>query len=662
MPRIHRRDFLKAAGAAFGLSLLPPALRKALAGPVPSGTLGSIAHVVIFSQENRSFDHYFGSMRGVLGFGDPHPATIQGTGRPVFFQRQGDGSPLGPWPLDARISAAQCAPDVLHDWKAQQGTYNRGRMDQWASLNGPFAMSHYRRGDLPWHFALADAFTVCDQFFSSARTSTAPNRLYLMTGTVDARERYGDAVITNSFASGGLKWTTYPERLQKAGISWRVYQEQDNYDDNALAWFEQFVQAPEGSPLHENGMKRRVFDDFAADVSSDRLPAVSWIIAPTAQSEHPPFAPNWGANYVNRYLQVLAAHPKVWQKTVFLLVYDENGGFFDHVPPPAPPPGTPDEFVNGYSLGLGARIPAIVCSPWSRGGWIASEVFDLTSTLQFLEKWTGVAEPNISAWRRAVCGDLTSCFGFASSDHAFPVLPDAAEPASEADRQCRTLPAPAPPASSDTLPSQEPGRKPLRIQPYSLECWLTSNPAALGGTVWVHWINDGDKAAALQVSARQYRSDGPWFYLAEPNLAGSDYFRCGWYGDGYYDLELHGPNQFYRRFRGYCDAKAWNGQREPDIKLVTQGVGRPVALTFHNPAPAPAEFVVTQRNGDTRQWTVPVPAGSILGRDLPTMDDWYDYRVVLVGDDNFLQEMAGHVEGAPGLTRPGALIQSQTSS
>jgi phospholipase C len=652
MGRINRREFLKTLAAAAGASLLPPALQKVLAGPAIRGTLGSVGHVVIFSQENRSFDHYFGTLKGVQGFDDPHPATLQSTGRPVFFQPRDKGPPVGPWRPDPAATAIQCIPDVLHDWKVQQGSYNRGRMDQWARLNDLLNMSHFRREDLPWHFALADAFTVCDQFFCSIRSSTTPNRLYLMTGMIDAAERYGDAVITNSFAAGKLGWTTYPERLQAAGISWRVYQERDNYDDNALAWFKQFVTAKAVSPLYENGMKRRTFADFAADAANDRLPAVSWIIAPTRESEHPPFAPHRGAQYVHRYLQALAGNPKVWQKTVFLLVYDENGGFFDHVPPPAAPPGTAQEFINGFGLGLGARVPAIVCSPWSRGGWVSSEVFDLTSTLRFLERWTGVAEPNISPWRRQICGDMLSCFDFASSDHAFPALPDPAALAAEANRHCDALPAPSAPASGDAMPVQEPGQKPLRIQPYGLECWLTTDSVLLGGTVRVHWSNQGSRSAALRIGARQFRDDGPWFYQADPGTEDSDFFRPGWFGKGHYDLEVHGPNQFYRRFRGFCGRER---RREPNIRLATQGAGKPVALVFHNGTDGAAGFRVVQRNGeddDASRWLVEVPAGSTLRREFPTVDDWYDFRVTLEGDEFFLQELAGHVEGAPGLTRP----------
>jgi len=652
MSRFNRREFLKGAGALAGASLLPPALQQALAAPAQSGTLGSIAHVVIFSQENRSFDHYFGSMRGVQGFADDHPLLIQGSSNSVFLQKNGTGQ-IAPWHLDSTVTSGQCVQDISHDWNAMHSSWSRGRLDNWVGAHGSYAMGYLARNDIPWHYALADAFTVCDQFFCSTLSSTNPNRLYMMTGTIDAAGKYGGPVIDNTEPAAGFKWTTYAERLQAAGISWRVYQEQDNYDDNALAWFTNFKNAPAGSPLYVNGMQRRVPADFAADVANDTLPAVSWVIAPAALSEHPYYAPNKGANYVSQYLQALAANPAVWQKTVFILTYDENGGFFDHVLPPIPPAGTADEFVSGTAIGLGQRIPTIVCSPWSTGGYVASEVFDHTSVLQFLEKWTGVAEPNISAWRRQVCGDLTSAFDFTASNTTFATLPDTAALATSADQQCKNLPTPTAPTGTPVLPPQEAGQKPLRVQPYQLACWLTQDLAA--GRVWVNWSNAGTKGAALQINADTYRTDGPWNYLAAAGTSGKDYFSAVTYGKGYYDLELHGPGQFFRRFRGYLNAKAVNGQQEPNVTLATNGVGQPVSITFSNSGSQAVSFTVLQRNGDasaTRSWTVNVAGGQSVTQQFPTQQDWYDYGITLAGSSVFYQSMAGHVEGAPGVSRP----------
>src|SRR5690606_7297406 len=203
-----------------------------------------------------------------------------------------------------------------------------------------------------------------------------------------------------------------------------------HYSDEAGA---KSVQVPKGDIFHQ----------FRKDVESGDLPTVSWLVAPCNFSDHPG-APWYGAWYVSEALDILTKRPEVWQKTIFVLTYDENDGYFDHMPPFVPPHtdrkaagavasgiDTVDEYVTAAQekersgnpdatldspIGLGFRVPLVVASPWTKGGWVNSEVFDHTSTLQFLEhfleKRTGkkVNESNISAWRRLVCGNLTSVF------------------------------------------------------------------------------------------------------------------------------------------------------------------------------------------------------------------------------------------------------------
>ena len=181
-----------------------------------------------------------------------------------------------------------------------------------------------------------------------------------------------------------------------------------------------------GSALHRKGLATvpDIAQAFAADIAAGSLPQVSWIIAPTPFSEHANYHPADGEDMTARLLAGLVAKPDVWSKTVFLLNYDEQGGFFDHDPPP-PPPGsaaqgqttmtTTGEVSGGQPIGLGFRVPMTVISPWSKGGYVCSQVFDHTSVIQFIEKRFGVHCPNISAWRRSVCGDLTSAFNFRQS-------------------------------------------------------------------------------------------------------------------------------------------------------------------------------------------------------------------------------------------------------
>jgi phospholipase C len=339
-------------------------------------------------------------------------------------------------------------------------------------VTAPWAMGYLTRKELPFYYALADQFTVCDGYHGSVMGPTDPNRLMLFTGTIDPRGRAGGPVIDNSHESG-LTWTTFPERLQAAGVSWRVYHETDDFSDNDLRFFAQYQRAPKSSPLYQNALVNRGPDAFADDAAAGRLPQVSWIVAPSLQSEHPGFGSiAAGENYVSRQLRAVLGNSKLWARTVFLCCYDEHGGFFDHVPPPTPPPGTSDEFVAGLPIGLGFRVPMVVCSPFTRARNVCHETFDHTSIIRFLERRFGVIEPNISAWRRRTCGDLTAAFDFAHPDYSLPVLPPTAPLVLAAEQDCRK-PAPQLPPAVQTQPVQERGRRqsvrfPAPIPPLSV--------------------------------------------------------------------------------------------------------------------------------------------------------------------------------------------------
>ncbi|MFG2576448.1 alkaline phosphatase family protein [Streptomyces sp. NPDC048481] len=472
MAELTRRRLLGSAAGALGaaaLSLLPPSVQKAVAAGRPDrGSLADVEHVVLLMQENRSFDHYFGTLSGVRGFADPRALTLD-TGRSVFHQPdpQNPRGYLLPFHLDTRTSSAQAIPSTSHAWSVQHEAWNGGRMDRWMpahrtadGADGPYVMGYYTREDIPFQFALAETFTVCDHYFCSVLGPTWPNRLMWMTGSIDPDGRAGGPVIGNS-APTPFGWTTYAERLQAAGVSWKVYQQEDDYGCNLLEQFAAFRDALPGSDLYERGVRPQPEGTFEDDARNDRLPTVSWIIPPGHQSEHPDFLPAAGAAFVASKIEAVAADPAVWAKTAFILNYDENDGLFDHVPPPTPPAGTPGEFVAGAPVGGGFRVPAIIVSPWTVGGWVASEAFDHTSTLRFLETVTGVREPNISDWRRGAFGDLTSAFRFDAPEPLAPALPDdTAEQLLKAQEEVATLPRPALPGAEQYFPAQEPGRRP----------------------------------------------------------------------------------------------------------------------------------------------------------------------------------------------------------
>jgi phospholipase C len=469
-PVVSRRTLIAGAtaltGAAAGASALPLSLRRALAAtsahPATTAQLGDIRHIVILMQENRSFDHYYGAMPGVRGFADPTAIKLP-TGRSVFHQpdsahQQGY---LLPFRYDTKKTSAQATPGTDHSWETQHQAWNHGKMDQWIPAKGEFTMGYFGRDDLPFHWALADAFTICDNYHCSVFGPTNPNRLYMWTGMIDPNGTHGGPVIDNTPAFNNviLSWKTYPERLQAAGISWQVYQEEDNFDDNALAWFTQFGNARAGSPLHQRGMRTQPAGSFEHDARNDRLPQVSWLVAPTAQSEHPDFFPAAGAEYIAQKLDAIASNPEVWAKTAFILCYDENDGLFDHVVPPTPKRGTAGEFVGGEPIGLGFRTPTTIVSPWTAGGFVCSDIFDHTSLIRFIEARFGVHEPNISAWRRQVCGDLTSAFRFSAGAAGYPGgntrlrLATAEAGLLTAQREVSVHPAPAIPKVNQRLPA-----------------------------------------------------------------------------------------------------------------------------------------------------------------------------------------------------------------
>ena len=466
--KLTRRRLLKgaaqiAAAAAAG-SLMPPNVRRMLAQGAPkNSSLADIKHVVLLMQENRSFDHYFGTLAGVRGFDDPKALKLDG-GRSVFYQPDAE-NPEGyllPFHLDTRATSAQKIPSTSHAWAVQHEAWNGGKMDQWLQAhrkadgrNGPYCMGYYTREDIPFQFALAESFTLCDNYHCSVMGPTWPNRMYWMTGMIDPDATGGGPMISNTATPNGYTWKTYPERLEEAGVPWKVYQMENNYGCNMLENFAVFQNAARRSPLFLKGVAYGSEGEFEYDAINDKLPAVSWVICTDYQSEHPDYMPADGAAFVASKIDAIAANPDVWAKTLFILNYDENDGIFDHVVPPTPPAGTAHEFIGGLPIGAGFRVPCILISPWTTGGWVSSEPFDHTSTLRFLEQFTGVREPNITDWRRSTFGDLTSALRLKQAPGKPPVLPDTSGALQRAMYETKKLPRPKLPGADQKPPQQE---------------------------------------------------------------------------------------------------------------------------------------------------------------------------------------------------------------
>ncbi|MEV6007044.1 phosphocholine-specific phospholipase C [Streptomyces sp. NPDC051976] len=666
-PGVSRRAVLTSAAAAAGVGAagtLPKVLRDLLNTPIPAGTgtVADVKHVVVFTQENRAFDHYYGTMNGVRGFGDRNAITLPG-GKPVWYQPNpaaADHYTL-PFRMNTATTSATCASAPAMDWPTDLGMYRNGVFDAWNTARTPgLGMSHFARKDLDFYYELANAFTVCDQYFSSTFTQTNPNRLHLFSGS-NGGSVGQSAVMDNTEPPAGFAWTTYAERLQSAGISWRVYQESDNFDDNALAWFASFKSAGPGNPLYDKGLATvaDIVQAFGADVAADRLPQVSWIVAPTALSEHANYRPAAGEDLTARLLAALAANPAVWAKTAFLLNYDENGGFFDHVPPPSPPASDSDglttvattgEISGGKPIGLGFRVPMTIISPWTRGGYVCSQVFDHTSVLRFCEKVFGVAEPNISAWRKAVSGDLLSAFDFTSADTAWPAFPDTSTYVSTAATQCDTLPAPTVP-TVQSPPLQEAGHRKARPIPYAFEAKGRITP----GTFYIDMTNSGSAGQCVYLYANAYRTDGPWRHTVEAGRTLTDYFVAGT-PTGAYDLSLIGVNGFHRRFRGNRVTATTAGNANPEVTAGLDAAAGLLTLTMKNSGTAACTVTITANAYRTDgPWTVPLAAGATSTKnfDLTASGHWYDLTATAGTTDGFLRRFAGHLEtGQESITDP----------
>ena len=615
-----RRDFLAGAAAATAFTSINrafaiPAMRR-------TGTIMDVKHIVILMQENRSFDHYFGTMRGVRGFGDRFPIPLA-SGKDVWFQSDGTRE-IPPYHRDSVTSNALVGYGTPHSYGDSQAAWNQGKMGFWPKYKTQYAMGHFQREDIPFQFALAEAFTICDSYHCSITTGTDPNRIVFWSGSNfnPALRAQGINCTTNDsepnnnrcwpnpskwvaglaqpqptykYVGSDFNWPTLPDLLQQAGVSWHIYQDMnDNWTGamNGCLAFSSFRHAQPGDPNYLHGLTGGpdYLAKFKADVMSGNLPQVSWILPTQANSEHPGGgSPTRAGNFTDQVLDALTSNPEVWSQTVFLLTFDENDGFFDHLPAPAVPSYDIDGNLMGKATmplageyfsntvgnvltatdtisgnvrpwGLSARVPMYVVSPWSKGGWVNSQVFDHTSVGRFLEKRFGIKVDSISPWHRAISGDLTTAFDFARpNDPRFPDLPDQSNwQASDAHQ--KTLPAPTAPATPQPL-FQETGVRYSRALPYILHA--NAQVDVNKGKVRLLFVNTGFEGAVFHVYDKTHLDRIPKRYTVEAGQMLDDEWAIG--ADGRYDLWVLAPNGFHRAFSGNISTMQHKNEPNPEI-------------------------------------------------------------------------------------------------
>ncbi|MER5557718.1 phospholipase C, phosphocholine-specific [Streptomyces sp. NPDC002506] len=685
MAELNRRRFMQLAGGTAAFAALSQSIARAAAIPAAgsTGTIQDVEHIVVLMQENRSFDHYFGSLKGVRGYGDPRPVTLP-SGKSVFHQ-VGAGKEVLPFRPAADKLGLQFIQDLNHDWTGSHKAFNNGKYDQWIPAKTSTTMAYLTREDIPFHYALADSFTICDAYHCSFIGSTDPNRYYMWTGYTGNDNTGGGPVLGND--EKGYGWTTYPERLEKAGVSWKIYQDtgdgldaaggwgwindayRGNYGDNSLLYFNSYRNAKAGDPLYDKartGTSAKngdgFFDILKADVKAGTLPKVSWIAAPEAFTEHPNWPANYGAWYISQVLDALTSNPAVWAKTALFITYDENDGFFDHVVPPYVPADAnqglstvatgPDYFPGNASYaagpyGLGQRVPMLVVSPWSTGGYTCSETFDHTSIIRFMERRFGVQEPNISPWRRAICGDLTSAFDFSRTNSAAPGLPSTTAYIPP-DHNRHPDFVPVPPATG-TLPKQERGTRPTRPLRYAP---FVDGSANVSTGKFTLTFGGGASAGAQFLVTSANRTDGPWTYTTEAGKTIADSWNTA-YSSGATNLSVFGPNGFLRTFQGPGrtagpEVTARHNAGTGNLDLTMTNAGK---ATVHLKVASAAAY-----GGATQTFTVTAGATVKYTVDLRAGKSWYDVSVTSDADTTFLRRFAGHVEtGASGVSDP-ALI------
>ncbi len=741
MKNTDRREFMKLLGMGTVAGTLNANIAKALAIPANSHTrsIRDVEHIVVLMQENRPFDHHFGTLKGVRGFNDPRAVKIHlpaqsGTGSTrasVFLQPAGAanvaagygvapdsgtlGGPAGgafvipPFRVNPQAVSPELTsigltylPGTSHSWGNTHRCWNNGQYDSWASVNGPMTMSYMTRQDILYHYALADAFTVGDAYHCSIMGPTNPNRTYMWSGCIGNLDNLGAGgtdghgagpMTSNGLSPKGAAWTfrTFPEVLQSAGVTWKIYQDLagatfapdfgdgtgnsfvGNFTDNSVLYFNQYATTAPGNPLFDNGCtgtslsssipdssapaadwkawQEKLFDNFRSDVKNGTLPSVSWIVAPAGYTEHSDWPVDYGAWYISQVFDILVSNPQVFSKTVFIINYDEGDGSFDHITPPFPP----QTAVNGAStvdfhneivttdtpngpIGLGTRVPFLVISPWTKGGYVNSQVFDHTSVVQFIEKRFGVFEPNISPWRRTIAGDLTSLFNFANPNSLPVRLPSTDGFLPPVDELAGGGVDTFVPTQSQVLiglPKQERGIRPARALPYELNVHGSVNASAK--TFQLDFSNTGHAGAAFEVrSANAADTVRMYTVAAGKKLSG------GWNVPSNYDLSVYGPNGFMRHFTG----RIGTGAAALDVRAdYGRGEHGSVQLKITNASSARATVTLLDAYTGFSSFRMLRPGDSFEfeGR-CDSFFGWYDLVVKVAEDSSFLCRLAGHVE------------------
>jgi phospholipase C len=681
---VTRRRFLgTAAGAAIAAGAATKFGGIARAGTAAAasrpghltGTIADLKHVVILMQENRSFDHYFGSLRGVRGFADKQVLKYQ-NGQTIFQQPDAARTDTGyllPFHMDSAKVNAQNAGDLDHSWTGDHSARNNGLWNNWVPAKTEQTMGYFQRSDIPFQYALADAFTICDGYHQAILAPTSPNRMYFWTGTSGGFITNPDDYVSDFPATGPTRITTYPELLQEAGKTWQVYTNHEvgddggvdgwvgDFGDNPLWFYQQYEDSENattkagqelavrgavqpwlpnaGVPLGPNHVNH-VLAQFVADATAGTLPQVSWIVAPYEYSEHPQASPSYGAHYVRTVLEALMGNQELWNSTALFVTYDEHDGYFDHVLPPAPDASVTNEFIDGLPIGLGSRVPMIIASPWTRGGYVDSNTYNHTSMLQFLETWTGVQAANVTSWRRAITGDLTAAFDFAHPDFSVPDLPDTVPLIMQSDEEESFPPVSTPAEGAQTFPAQEPGAR--RHRPGIHQPFADAVVHRGSGQVTAAMSVRGRVGASLAVYPDAYL---PPAAVAFTVVRGSDetYTWDSAATAGQYAFTIHGPDGFLTSFAGAVVPAGQNAGQVPSVAATLARRESVLRLSLGNDGHKAVTFTLTPNDYAGHRQAVTVTGRAKTVAWPADADGYYDVTVTANTSDGFTRRYAGRI-------------------
>jgi phospholipase C len=364
--------------------------------------MNQIRHLIVLMMENRSFDHFLGNL-SLEGRAD-----VEGLPNPLPANPDQNGNLVTSWIIDATPPGY---PDPPHGWDAAHSDYNAGLNNgfvrqyqlQYPTADPRIPMGYYTRSTLPVYYALADQFTVCDAWHSSLLSSTWPNRKYFNSGKRD--EDKDTHSLPPPFP--GFRTTPFYDVLEDtpdpeapgSNLTWKCYFS----DFPFLAFWYRFAAQ---HALHSFAS----VVDFVTDCVEDRLPTVSVIDPPfSIADDHPSHNPRLGQKFVGLIVDALT-NSESWETSALLILYDENGGFYDHVPPPPAFEDPPEDDPLGF------RVPALVVSPYAKKKFACHTVFDHTSLMKSIsERWGVEFGPEFGTRWRQASGIWDDCFDFTQS-------------------------------------------------------------------------------------------------------------------------------------------------------------------------------------------------------------------------------------------------------